>query len=148
MLKKDFTTLAVGKKEKSNITMKKFSFLIAFTCLLFACSNDDDSYIEIEDVVPNIIPEFRTNLSELNLFKGDLKDLIPSSKTFEYELNSSLFSDYALKQFFKSAKKQDWYNNTLFVFTSDHTSSEPTAEKFKTNIGKFNIPIFFFDPSK
>ena len=67
-----------------------------------------------------------------------------SSKIHE----SIAYTDYALSQFFKSAKKQDWYNNTLFVFTSDHTSSEPTAPKFKTNVGKFNIPILFFDPSK
>lgn len=57
------------------------------------------------------------------------------------------YTDYALKQFFKSAKKEKWYKNTLFVFTADHTSSEPTAEKYKNSVGKFRIPILFFDPS-
>ena len=74
------------------------------------------------------------------------KRKFPKGSTKIHE--SVAYSDYALRQFFKSAKKQDWYNNTLFVFTSDHTSSEPTAAKFKTNVGKFNIPIFFYDPSK
>lgn len=74
------------------------------------------------------------------------KGKFPKGSTKIHE--SIAYSDFALKQFFKSAKKQDWYNNTLFVFTSDHTSSEPTAAKFKTNVGKFNIPILFFDPSK
>ena len=74
------------------------------------------------------------------------KGKFPKGSTKIHE--SIAYTDYALSQFFKSAKKQDWYNNTLFVFTSDHTSSEPTAAKFKTNVGKFNIPILFFDPSR
>ncbi len=60
---------------------------------------------------------------------------------------SIAYADFALKQFFETASKQDWYKNTLFVVTADHTSSEPTAEKYKTNVGKFRIPILFFDPS-
>ena len=49
-------------------------------------------------VSPPILPEFRQNLSELNLFQGELGNLQPSVYTFEYELNSSLYTDYALKQ--------------------------------------------------
>ena len=59
---------------------------------------------------------------------------------------SIAYSDYALKQFFKTASKQDWFKNTIFVITADHTSSEPTEEKFKTNVGKFRVPILFFNP--
>ncbi|CAM3953120.1 MULTISPECIES: LTA synthase family protein [Flavobacterium] len=59
---------------------------------------------------------------------------------------SVAYADYALRLFFESAKKQDWYNNTLFVLTSDHTSSEQIEDKFKTNVGKFRIPILFFNP--
>jgi len=60
---------------------------------------------------------------------------------------SIAYADYALKRFFETASKEDWYKNTLFVITADHTSSEPTEKKFKTNVGKFRIPILFFDPS-
>ncbi|MFC4739730.1 LTA synthase family protein [Flavobacterium ponti] len=59
---------------------------------------------------------------------------------------SIAYSDYALKQFFKTASQQDWFQNTIFVITADHTSSEPTEEKFKTNVGKFRIPILFYNP--
>lgn len=45
-----------------------------------------------------VIPEFRQNLSELNLFEGDLRDLEPSIYAFEYKLNTALFTDYAHKQ--------------------------------------------------
>lgn len=78
--------------------MKKLSFLFLLATLLLACSNDDNDYVEIETIIPDVIPEFRTNLSELNLFNGNIADLIPSSKTYEYDINSKLFTDYATKQ--------------------------------------------------
>ncbi|WP_417370475.1 LTA synthase family protein [Gelidibacter japonicus] len=73
------------------------------------------------------------------------KNKFPKGQTKIYE--SIAYSDFALKQFFEAAKKEAWYKNTLFVITADHTSAEPTSEIFKTNVGKFRIPILFFDPS-
>ena len=73
------------------------------------------------------------------------KNRFPKGTTKIHE--SIAYSDFALKKFFESAKKQDWYDNTLFVITADHTSSEPTNSKFKTNVGKFRIPILFFSPN-
>lgn len=49
-------------------------------------------------LVPNVVAAFETNLSELNLFIGDLSELNITTKGFEYNLNSTLFSDYAHKQ--------------------------------------------------
>ena len=72
------------------------------------------------------------------------KGKFPKGTTKIHE--SIAYSDYALKQFFKTASEQDWFKNTIFVITADHTSSEPTEEKFKTNVGKFRIPILFFNP--
>lgn len=60
---------------------------------------------------------------------------------------SIAYTDYALRRFFETAKKQNWYKNTLFVISADHTSSEGDRNTDKTNIGKFRIPILFFDPS-
>lgn len=73
------------------------------------------------------------------------KGKFPKGTTAIHE--SIAYSDFALQKFFESAQKEDWYKNTLFVITADHTSSEPTAEKFKTNVGKFRVPILFFKPS-
>jgi phosphoglycerol transferase MdoB-like AlkP superfamily enzyme len=81
---------------------------------------------------PYIIPE---------KYKGKF----PKGTTKIHE--SIAYADNALKRFFETASKEDWYKNTLFVITSDHTSSEPTEKKFKTNVGKFRVPILFFDPS-
>ena len=59
---------------------------------------------------------------------------------------SIAYTDYSLKLFFEKAKAQKWYNNTLFVISADHTSSSGESEIDKTIIGKFHIPILFFDP--
>ncbi|WP_394777044.1 LTA synthase family protein [Flavobacterium sp.] len=73
------------------------------------------------------------------------KEKFPKGTTDIQE--SIAYTDYALREFFKTAKKQSWYKNTLFVLSSDHTSSGGNKDIDKTNIGKFRIPILFFDPS-
>ena len=56
------------------------------------------------------------------------------------------YTDYSLQKFFNYAKKQKWYNNTLFIITADHCSA---AKKgfFKSVIQEYSLPILFFDPS-
>nr|WP_321225226.1 fibronectin type III domain-containing protein [uncultured Psychroserpens sp.] len=49
---------------------------------------------------PTVITEFRPTLSELNIFVGNLENLEPTPFAFEYDLNSTLFSDYSHKQRF------------------------------------------------
>jgi phosphoglycerol transferase MdoB-like AlkP superfamily enzyme len=56
------------------------------------------------------------------------------------------YTDHSLRKFFEKAKKQDWYKNTLFVFSADHTAAYGEGI-YKTNVGKFQIPIFFLDTS-
>lgn len=56
------------------------------------------------------------------------------------------YTDMALRKFFEYASKQQWYKNTIFVFTSDHTNLSDHAE-YQTDLGGFGSPILFFDPS-
>jgi len=49
-------------------------------------------------LIPNVATEFKTYLSELNLFTGNLNELNITTKAFEYNLSTTLFSDYAHKQ--------------------------------------------------
>lgn len=49
-------------------------------------------------LLPNVTTEFRPNLSEMNLFVGNLENLQITPLAFEYNLNSQLFTDYAHKQ--------------------------------------------------
>lgn len=69
----------------------------------------------------------------------------PKGKTKIHE--SIAYADFALQKFFKAAQTEKWFKNTVFIITADHTSSEPTQDFYKTSVGKFKIPILFFDPS-
>ena len=61
-------------------------------------------------------------------------------------LESVAYADYALKRFFDSAKKTDWYKNTLFVITADH-SSIALSPYYQKEMGRYAVPIVFFSPS-
>ena len=55
------------------------------------------------------------------------------------------YTDLSLREFFKTASQQSWYNSTLFVITADHTG--PTSDEFyKTRVGMYRIPIILFQP--
>ena len=56
------------------------------------------------------------------------------------------YTDYSLKKFFESAKKTDWYNNTLFIITADHTA-QAESSYYKNKLGNYAIPIIFYHPS-
>jgi len=56
------------------------------------------------------------------------------------------YADYALERFFAEARKQTWFDNTLFIITADHTSTSE-YKGFQANIGLFRAPILFYHPS-
>ena len=53
------------------------------------------------------------------------------------------YTDFALQQFFETAKKESWYNNTIFIVIADH-SAENEKPYYQTTQGKFEIPMFVF----
>lgn len=55
------------------------------------------------------------------------------------------YTDHALRQFFRTASRQPWYPNTLFILTGDHTNMSYYKE-YSTEIGRFRVPILFFKP--
>lgn len=56
------------------------------------------------------------------------------------------YSDYALARFFYYARKQEWFSNTIFVITADHTS-EIADNDYNNPAGKYAIPIVYYMPS-
>ena len=66
-------------------------------------------------------------------------------KTSLENSESIAYADYALREFFKAAQKTDWYKNTLFVLTADH-SSLSEHPFYRSTIGNLAIPILFFKP--
>lgn len=55
------------------------------------------------------------------------------------------YSDFAIKQYFEKVKNEPWVNNTIFVFTADHTGVSH-REDYNNEMGRFLIPIFFYTP--
>ncbi|MBZ4035170.1 sulfatase-like hydrolase/transferase [Flavobacterium sp. 17A] len=56
------------------------------------------------------------------------------------------YTDFALRQFFNQAKKQSWFNNTVFVIVADHCAS--SAGKTELPLDKYRIPALIYDPSR
>ena len=57
------------------------------------------------------------------------------------------YTDMAIGRFFETASRQPWFNNTIFVLTSDHTNMSDHAE-YQSDLGGFYSPIIIFDPSQ
>lgn len=63
---------------------------------------------------------------------------LPIHKTVRYV-------DYALEQFFATARQQPWYSNTLFIITADHTQHLETPA-YMTPLGTYRVPLVLFHP--
>jgi len=55
------------------------------------------------------------------------------------------YTDYAIRQFFKTMSQYEWYNNTLFVICADHMN-HPIYDKSFTSTGRYSIPVLFYQP--
>lgn len=55
------------------------------------------------------------------------------------------YGDHSLRNFFTEAKKQPWFDNTVFVIMADHTPSTKTKE-YNQPTHLYQIPIMFYDP--
>lgn len=80
---------------------------------------------------PYIIPEKYKN----TFLEGN----IPMHKCVEY-------TDFALKQFFLQAKKESWFNNTIFVFVADH-GNQIFYDEYQKPINRFAVPIIIYQPN-
>ncbi len=60
-------------------------------------------------------------------------------------LNTLYYSDWSLGEFMKAAKKAPWYENTVFVFTADHTLSVSRGDSL---LDRFHIPLLIFIPGE
>ena len=56
------------------------------------------------------------------------------------------YTDMAIGKFFETASKQPWFQNTIFVLTSDHTNMSDHAN-YQTDLGGFCSPIIIYEPS-
>ena len=53
------------------------------------------------------------------------------------------YADYSLRQFFKTAAKTKWFENTLFVIVADHCGISGSPF-YSNHIGNLTIPVLFY----
>ncbi len=54
------------------------------------------------------------------------------------------YTDWAIGQFMRDAKKQPWFADTLFVFVADHCAA--VAGRTRLPVSKYRIPLIFYAP--
>lgn len=55
------------------------------------------------------------------------------------------YSDQALKHFFQTVAATEWYSNTLFIITADHTA-QARAPFYQSRVGRYAVPLIYFCP--
>jgi phosphoglycerol transferase MdoB-like AlkP superfamily enzyme len=76
---------------------------------------------------------------------GQYKGRFPKG---ELEIHESVgYADHALREFFKAASQQPWYENTLFVLLADHTQKSIRPE-YQQELGFYRVPLLLFHPAK
>lgn len=58
------------------------------------------------------------------------------------------YADCALRDFFETASTMPWFNNTLFVITSDYSNTEHFQPEYSNVWGMYAIPIAFYYPGR
>lgn len=92
---------------------------------------------------PFLASEFTTSSHPPFIIPDRYKGVFPEGKI---PMHRSIgYSDYSLRRFFETARKQPWYNNTLFIITADHAVGGD-LEEYKNAVGAHAIPLIIFDP--
>jgi phosphoglycerol transferase MdoB-like AlkP superfamily enzyme len=74
------------------------------------------------------------------------KDLL---KISENSSEASIrYTDRSLREFFITSEKMDWYQNTIFIITADHTPEHARSVYFQSSMGIFAVPVAFYIPGK
>ena len=109
------------------------TFLLCLVVVSYSC--DDEAYVVVEysPVNYNINEMPYENLSQYNFFQGELKNLDPVYGVIPYELISSLFTDYSIKN--------------RFLWMPDGVSAEyiSNSSVFDFPVGTILIKNFSYD---
>ncbi|EDZ63092.1 membrane intrinsic sulfatase [Sulfurimonas gotlandica GD1] len=76
-------------------------------------------------------------------------------KNYNGALNAYIYADDSIRRFIEGAKKEPWFDRTIFIFTSDHGSGDALnqiAREYRpddkplTSIEHFRIPLIIYAP--
>lgn len=98
---------------------------------------------------PFVIPEEDRQFIAPAITNEDLLKKYGFDSQKEYE--SLLYFDYCIKQFMENAKKQSWYQNTLFVFIGDHGVKGDASAIYpgawtQQRLSDEHVPLIFYAP--
>ncbi|MGB4843820.1 MAG: sulfatase-like hydrolase/transferase [Ferruginibacter sp.] len=63
-------------------------------------------------------------------------------------MKSMRYYDYSLQKFFSNAEKEAWFNNTVFIFCSDHWMFPEGVKGTYNAVNGYRIPIIIYDPTE
>lgn len=68
------------------------------------------------------------------------------------EFQAFCYSDYCFKKFIEEAKKQSYFDNTIFIFTGDHGVEGEAGEMYPSawtanRLSDEHVPLLFYSPS-
>lgn len=99
---------------------------------------------------PYTIPEDNDGFVELNESNTELN---PKDYGFQHfkELNSFRFMDHSVGKFMELARKEDYFDNTLFVFFGDHGITMPTGihvprSEDVLEVSSHRVPLVMYGP--
>ncbi|MEO6682763.1 MAG: LTA synthase family protein, partial [Ginsengibacter sp.] len=98
---------------------------------------------------PYSIPEEDTDFQRQIIKEDTLKKYGFESQK---EYDAFTYSDYCFEKFIDAAKKENWFNNTIFVFIGDHGVEGETAYIFpygERNLKRLtdeHVPLLFYAP--
>lgn len=105
------------------------------------------SYKMNEMKQPFFAVNYNTSTHFPNHLPGSYTEKYPG-QNFSDEMKCMSYYNECLELFFKNAEKKSWYNNTVFIFCSDHWMY-PDARSLSADIVQaFHIPLFIYEPGK
>lgn len=88
---------------------------------------------------------FTVTSHEPYVVPAEFKNKIPKGTSLMHQPVG--YTDYAFKKFFEAAKKQPWFENTIFIITADHCNLVNYNEEYHHKImNRLAVPILFYSP--
>ncbi len=72
------------------------------------------------------------------------KEIDMNKKQANLFRKAAYYTDWSIHKFMEAAKKQPWYDQTLFIFVADHGNRLPKLYKDAHQFEKYRIPLLFY----
>lgn len=108
--------------------------------------HDEFTLLEMRDDLNKDQQPFFASLFTMSThspYDQPMEEKISWGKNEQQYLNSAYYTDYSIGKFIDEAKKEAWFDNTLFIFVADH-SHNSYKNLAMSNIEYQKIPLLFY----